>query len=148
MWETSPQLRELVDSGSLSELRWPNFPRLQGDVKRFYELNRYQLAWVRPGAPVPQAHTSGSAVRPRRDFSHGCIRVEKPEELAQWVLRGLPGLDMDHIRRLRVGSESRWVNLAKPIPVLIVYGTAVVRKGGKVFSSTTFTSTTQSSDNC
>ncbi len=35
-------------------------------------------------------------LRSRRDFSHGCIRVEKPEELAQWVLRGVPGWDMDH----------------------------------------------------
>ena len=25
--------------------------------------------------------------RSRRDFSHGCIRVQKPEDLAAWVLR-------------------------------------------------------------
>ena len=29
--------------------------------------------------------------RSRRDFSHGCIRVEKPAELAAWVLRNNPG---------------------------------------------------------
>jgi murein L,D-transpeptidase YcbB/YkuD len=69
----------------------------------------------------------------RRDFSHGCIRVEKPEELALWVLRGVPGWDMDHIREAENGAESRRVNLDKPIPVLIVYGTAVVREGGEVF---------------
>lgn len=69
----------------------------------------------------------------RRDFSHGCIRVEKPEELALWVLRGLPGWDMDHIRAAENGTDSRQVNLDKPIPVLIVYGTAVVREDGEVF---------------
>ena len=69
----------------------------------------------------------------RRDFSHGCIRVEKPEELALWALRGLPGWDMDHIRAAENGTDSRQVNLDKPIPVLIVYGTAVVRQDGEVF---------------
>jgi len=33
------QLQELVQSGSLSDLRWPNFTRFQPDVARFYESN-------------------------------------------------------------------------------------------------------------
>jgi murein L,D-transpeptidase YcbB/YkuD len=73
----------------------------------------------------------------RRDFSHGCIRVEKPEELALWVLRGVPGWDTDHvmdqIKDAENGAGSRQVNLDQPIPVLIVYGTAVVREDGEVF---------------
>ena len=72
-------------------------------------------------------------LRSRRDFSHGCIRVEKPEELAEWVLRGLPGWDMEHIQEAENGSDSVRVNLDKPIPVLIVYGTAVVRENREVF---------------
>lgn len=69
----------------------------------------------------------------RRDFSHGCIRVEKPEELAEWVLRGLPGWGLDAIREAEHGSDSLRVNLDRPIPVLIVYGTAVVRDNGDVY---------------
>ncbi len=72
-------------------------------------------------------------LRSRRDFSHGCIRLEKPEELAEWVLRGLPGWDMEHIQEAENGSDSVRVNLDQPIPVLIVYGTAVVRENGEVF---------------
>ena len=72
--------------------------------------------------------------RSRRDFSHGCIRVEKPEELAQWVLRGMqPGWNIDHIQAAENGADSIQVNLNKPIPVLIVYGTAVAREGGEVY---------------
>jgi murein L,D-transpeptidase YcbB/YkuD len=71
-------------------------------------------------------------LKSRRDFSHGCIRVEKPEELAQWALRGMPGWNMDHIQAAESGTDSIQVNLDKPIPVLIVYGTAVV-EGGEVF---------------
>ena len=40
--------------------------------------------------------------RERRDLSHGCIRVEKPEELADWVLRGNPG-----------GREIAWLKYAR-----------------------------------
>ena len=59
--------------------------------------------------------------------------MEKPEELAQWVLRGVPGWDMDHIQEAEHGVDSERVNLDKPIPVLIVYGTAVVRADEEVF---------------
>jgi murein L,D-transpeptidase YcbB/YkuD len=70
--------------------------------------------------------------RSRRDFSHGCIRVEKPEELAAWVLRDRPEWTLDRIREAENGAKSLQVNLTNPIPVLIVYGTAVVRESGEV----------------
>jgi len=69
----------------------------------------------------------------RRDFSHGCIRVEKPEELAVWVLRDQPGWDMERIREAETGPKSTSVNLTKTIPILIVYSTAVVRESGEVY---------------
>jgi murein L,D-transpeptidase YcbB/YkuD len=68
----------------------------------------------------------------RRDFSHGCIRLEKPADLAVWVLRDNPGWDMARVRAAMNGSPNQQVNLAKPIPVLIVYGTAIVNEDGLV----------------
>jgi len=68
----------------------------------------------------------------RRDFSHGCIRVEDPVTLAAWVLRDKPGWDADRIRTAMSGEETMRVTLDKPIPVLIVYGTAVVMEDGEV----------------
>jgi murein L,D-transpeptidase YcbB/YkuD len=62
----------------------------------------------------------------RRDFSHGCIRLEKPADLAAWVLRDNPGWTMDRVRAAMNGSPNQQVNLAHPIPVLIVYGTVIV----------------------
>jgi len=64
--------------------------------------------------------------RSRRDFSHGCIRLEKPADLAAWVLRDNPGWNADRIRAAMNGDVSQQVNLTRPIPVLIVYGTVVV----------------------
>jgi L,D-transpeptidase YcbB len=68
----------------------------------------------------------------RRDFSHGCIRLEKPADLAVWVLHKNPGWDMDRVRAAMNGTPNQQVNLAHPIPVLIVYGTAVVTEDGIV----------------
>jgi L,D-transpeptidase YcbB len=68
----------------------------------------------------------------RRDFSHGCIRLEKPADLAVWVLRDNPGWGMDRISAAMNGGPNQQVNLAHPIPVLIVYGTVIVTEDGLV----------------
>jgi murein L,D-transpeptidase YcbB/YkuD len=68
----------------------------------------------------------------RRDFSHGCIRLERPADLAVWVLRNNPGWNMERIRAAMSGSPNQQVNLAHPIPVLIVYATVIVTEDGLV----------------
>jgi murein L,D-transpeptidase YcbB/YkuD len=71
--------------------------------------------------------------RSRRDFSHGCIRLERPADLAAFVLRGTPGWDMDRVRAaMKEGGNNRQVNLPRPIPVLILYGTVIVPEDGLV----------------
>jgi murein L,D-transpeptidase YcbB/YkuD len=68
----------------------------------------------------------------RRDFSHGCIRLERPADLAVWVLRNNPGWNMDRVRATMNGTTTQQVNLAHPIPVLIVYATVIVTEDGVV----------------
>jgi murein L,D-transpeptidase YcbB/YkuD len=68
----------------------------------------------------------------RRDFSHGCIRLERPADLAVWVLRNNPGWDMDRVRAAMNGPTTQQVNLAHPIPVLILYATVIVTDDGVV----------------
>jgi len=69
----------------------------------------------------------------RRDFSHGCIRLEKPADLAAWVLREKPGWTPDRIRSAMMdGANAQQVNLAHPIPVLILYATVVTQENGLV----------------
>ena len=70
--------------------------------------------------------------RDRRDFSHGCIRVEQPIALARFVLEGMPGWTDERIREAMEKGVSTTLRLAEPLPVLIAYGTALV-KDGKVF---------------
>lgn len=70
--------------------------------------------------------------RSRRDFSHGCIRLEHPPDLAAWVLRDNPGWTPERIHAAMNGTETQQVKLAHPIPVLIVYATVIVLDDGLV----------------
>jgi murein L,D-transpeptidase YcbB/YkuD len=65
--------------------------------------------------------------RERRDFSHGCIRLEAPVALAQFVLRDEPGWTEERIREAMGAGVSATVRLQRPVPVLIAYSTVVVR---------------------
>lgn len=71
--------------------------------------------------------------RVRRDFSHGCIRIESPVQLALFVLHGNPQWPEIRIEEAMKGGKSRTIRLEQPIPVLIAYSTAVVKNGGKVY---------------
>ena len=73
-------------------------------------------------------HTPATALfgRDRRDFSHGCIRVEHPVELAQFILKSMPDWTQDRIQQAMRRGESATLKLAEPVPVLMAYGTAVV----------------------
>jgi len=69
----------------------------------------------------------------RRDFSHGCIRVEDPKALAEWVLRNNPDWTREKVDAAFAAEKQQQVNLPSPIPVLIVYGTAVTKEDGKTY---------------
>jgi murein L,D-transpeptidase YcbB/YkuD len=64
--------------------------------------------------------------RSRRDFSHGCVRVEDPVALAEWVLAGRPDWTRERILSAMAGTQSIRVPVTQPIPVILYYTTAAV----------------------
>jgi murein L,D-transpeptidase YcbB/YkuD len=69
----------------------------------------------------------------RRDFSHGCVRVSKPAELAAYLLRNQPPWTLEKVQQaMQSGPDNQQVNLTTPVPVLILYVTAVVEEDGSV----------------
>ncbi len=73
----------------------------------------------------------------RRDFSSGCIRVEQPAELAAFLLRnqtdgGQPWTTARAQTAMDSGKDNWQVNLATPVPVLLLYVTAVAEEDGTV----------------
>ncbi len=71
-------------------------------------------------------------LRARRDLSHGCIRVEHPTELAEWVLRDVPGWDREHIEQAMQGERPTTVKLGEPLTVVLFYDTVQVTADGAV----------------
>jgi murein L,D-transpeptidase YcbB/YkuD len=70
----------------------------------------------------------------RRDFSHGCIRVQKPADLAVWVLQGQAGWDADKVQAaMNSGSDNKTVSLKTPLPIVIFYLTATVGEDGQTY---------------
>ncbi|MEO8380777.1 MAG: L,D-transpeptidase family protein [Acidobacteriota bacterium] len=71
--------------------------------------------------------------RARRDFSHGCVRVEDPAALAEWVLREKPEWTREKIEAAISGKrDDLYVNLAKPIDVKLIYQTVVAQPNGDI----------------
>lgn len=70
--------------------------------------------------------------RAQRTFSHGCIRLEKPFELAEYLLRNEKGWTEKSIRQAMNSKSEKWVTLPSPVPVFIVYFTSWVSDDGTV----------------
>ncbi len=62
----------------------------------------------------------------QRDFSSGCIRVETPMDLAQWLLTGQDEWNREQIDAVIAGGERTRVLLKEPVPVHILYWTVLV----------------------
>jgi L,D-transpeptidase YcbB len=66
----------------------------------------------------------------RRDFSHGCVRVEDPTALAAWVLRDQQRWPIDSVQAAQRGKATTRALLARPMPVVIFYTTSVAAADG------------------
>jgi murein L,D-transpeptidase YcbB/YkuD len=67
-----------------------------------------------------------------RAFSHGCIRIEHPLELAEYVLQGDPRWTKESIMAAIEEGSTQEVRLPRPLDVYIVYVTAWVDEDGSV----------------
>ncbi|MCX2741080.1 L,D-transpeptidase family protein [Pontibacter anaerobius] len=62
-----------------------------------------------------------------RAFSHGCIRLEKPVELAYYLLKRGSGYTTQRVDELwQAGKPNHYIRVKKPVPLHIVYFTSWV----------------------
>lgn len=69
--------------------------------------------------------------RDNRAFSHGCIRVQEPEDLAAFALAGETWRREDLIAAAETG-QTQILRLAEPLPVILIYITAAPGADGAV----------------
>ena len=73
--------------------------------------------------------------RLRRDFSHGCIRLEDPAALSAWALHGDSNWKTEAIDKAINGNATVDVHLPRPVSIVTFYGTAMVDDNGEVHFS-------------
>jgi murein L,D-transpeptidase YcbB/YkuD len=134
----------LVSGESDHALEWPptqeNLERIGKDL-RLRQLpgprNALgEIKFVLPNANDIYLHDTaakGLFARARRDLSHGCIRLSDPVALAAHVLRDRPEWTVARVRAAMDGDDNTRVNLARPVPVYVVYETAITHDNGDVY---------------
>lgn len=67
-----------------------------------------------------------------RTFSLGCVRLERPIKLAEYLLEETPGWTPEKIREKIESAQTYYVTLHKPVPVYLVYWTVWVDEKGRL----------------
>jgi murein L,D-transpeptidase YcbB/YkuD len=114
-----------LKAGKLAVRQRPGPTNALGLVKLIFpnEFNVYLHS-----TPAPELFS-----RTRRDFSHGCIRVEKPAELTAWVLRNNSDWSVSRVQQaMEHGKDNVTITLNQGVPVFIVYATALAYENGEV----------------
>ncbi len=127
----APVAPESIDWASLSgselvgryRLRQDPGPRNALGQVKFVFPNRYAVLVH----DTPDRELFGRSVRA---FSSGCIRVERPLEIADWLLAGDPEWTPERTRRTIATGKETTVSLREPVPVHLVYLTAFVDENG------------------
>jgi murein L,D-transpeptidase YcbB/YkuD len=117
----SEQAIRAVQSGQWRIRQRPGPQNALGDIKFIFPNNQNIYLHHTPAEQL--------FARTRRDFSHGCIRIEQPVELARFVLQNDAAWTETRIREAMQAGTSRTLKLNAPLPVLIAYSTVLVKNG-------------------
>jgi murein L,D-transpeptidase YcbB/YkuD len=116
---------EVVTTGSTSRLRQrPGPDNPLGQIK-FMFPNEHDIYLH----DTPADHLFA---RTERDFSHGCIRLERPMDLAHVLLKGSEEWTPEKLQEVLASGEQTTVSLPEPLPVHLLYFTAWVDEDGLV----------------
>lgn len=113
---------EMIGDGSSRRIRqvpgpWNALGRLKFEFPNLFSVYLH-------GTPAPKLFRKA-----RRDFSHGCIRVEDPERLAEWVLSDQSEWSRARLRSAIAEGATRTVPVAQPPHIVMFYLTAMVVPG-------------------
>ena len=70
--------------------------------------------------------------KPRRLYSSGCVRVERPWELAELLLNAPKRWNKEKFEKVVASERSRRVNLKEPLPIVLAYWTVEAGADGEV----------------
>lgn len=121
-----------IDWASLSR---SNFPyRLRQEPGPLNALGRVKFMFPNPHSVyLHDTPTRGLFARAERSFSSGCIRLERPMDLAEYLLTDQPEWTRERIQSvLKASTAERSVTLGERVPVHLQYWTAWAEEDGTV----------------
>lgn len=124
VYATNPENLEKVARGEL-RLRQDAGPENSLGLVKFIFPNQFAVYLH----DTPADHLFS---KDQRAFSHGCIRVERPAQLAEWTLNRQSGWDLARVESAMHSGSRQQVELDSSIPVYILYWTAFVDDAGQV----------------
>ena len=132
-YEVRDRKGRVISSASVDWAKWRNAKHIPFDVR---QLPGDKNALGRLKVMFPNRHAiymhdtpfKGLFSRRKRAFSHGCVRVHKPRELAELV----SGLDPFEIENYLKAKKNKQIRVPKKIPVHIAYFTAWPDDSGKM----------------
>ena len=134
--ETSGPTPQDVDPRSVdwSSVSADSFPyRLRQDPGRLNALGRMKFMF--PNRYDIYLHDTPSRrlfAEAQRDFSHGCIRIEKPLDLAVYLLQKNGHWDREAVEQALDEGLERTVYLARRVPIHLLYWTAFADEDGTI----------------
>ena len=121
--QSEEEMLEQLRSGAIRLRQKPGPSNVLGLAKFVFPNDRNIYLHSTPS----QSHFA----RTRRDFSHGCIRVEDPAELAAWALDDWSRRDAE--RAMNGHRDDHYVRVDDPVSIRIHYATVAVQEGELVF---------------
>ena len=122
-----------VDSQSVDWSRYAGGSRFVQDPGPNNALGRVKFMFPNPHFVFLHDTPSRSLFeRNERAFSSGCIRVERPFELARWLLDDDTKWDDDAIQRVVDSRKTETVLLPRRVPVILMYWTIDLREDQRV----------------
>ena len=119
------ELQQLIDTpNSLRVRQRPGPSNSLGKVKFIFPNPRAIYFHDTPAKKLFNKH--------HRAYSHGCIRVEQPEALAEQIMALQNGYASEYIDAKLKANKKRRVTLKKSLPVYITYLTAQVNDAGNL----------------
>lgn len=123
VYDPTPGNIEMLATGALKLRQKPGPKNALGLVKFTFPNNNNIYLHSTP--------SKGLFQRARRDFSHGCIRVQDPVGLAEFVLAEQGEWSRDRIEGAMNGGNPKTVNLRQGIAVYIFYSTVLANEQGQ-----------------
>lgn len=122
---------ESIDWSSVTEKNFPYMVRQKPGPKNALGTMKFLF----PNEHAVYLHDTPTGQlfsQTERGFSHGCVRVQRPMDLAKYVLKDMPEWNERKINETINGGEEVWITLPKKVQVYLVYFTSWVDAEGNV----------------